>query len=250
MRKRLSYLLVVAVFVSMLSLSGCGGGGGGGTTKSEANPYEGKWVAVVAEAMGVQLPIEECFEGDLSFELNSGGKVVFHADEETGNGKWAVADNKLTITIQGEEMVADVGENTFTFDDLMDMGLKVIFGKEGTDATNPENYLTEDELALIGDWYSETVEELLGDGPQTTMDGVDNINDALRLTFAKDYTVKVVYKGQEMGTFKWSLVYGLCNVESENPSVYVATNEDGSLNVDYSDDEDFLTFKCVKDDAQ
>ena len=65
--------------------------------------------------MGVQLPIEECFEGDLSFELNSGGKVVFHADEETGNGKWAVADNKLTITIQGEEMVADVGENTFTF---------------------------------------------------------------------------------------------------------------------------------------
>ena len=71
------------------------------------------------------------------------------------------------------------------------------------------------------------------------MDGVDNINDALRLTFAKDYTVKVVYKGQEMGTFKWSLVYGLCNVESENPSVYVATNEDGSLNVDYSDDEDF-----------
>ena len=40
MRKRLSYLLVVAVFVSMLSLSGCGGGGG--TTKSEANPYEGK----------------------------------------------------------------------------------------------------------------------------------------------------------------------------------------------------------------
>ena len=164
MRKRLSYLLVVAVFVSMLSLSGCGGGGGGGTTKSEANPYEGKWVAVVAEAMGVQLPIEECFEGDLSFELNSGGKVVFHADEETGNGKWAVADNKLTITIQGEEMVADVGENTFTFDDLMDMGLKVIFGKEGTDATNPENYLTEDELALIGDWHSETVEELLGDG--------------------------------------------------------------------------------------
>ena len=208
MRKRLSYLLVVAVFVSMLSLSGCGGGGG--TTKSEANPYEGKWVAVVAEAMGVQLP----------------------------------------ITIQGEEMVADVGENTFTFDDLMDMGLKVIFGKEGTDATNPENYLTEDELALIGDWHSETVEELLGDGPQTTMDGVDNINDALRLTFAKDYTVKVVYKGQEMGTFKWSLVYGLCNVESENPSVYVATNEDGSLNVDYSDDEDFLTFKCVKDDAK
>ena len=53
-----------------------------------------------------------------------------------------------------------------------------------------------------------------------------------------------------MGTFKWSLVYGLCNVESENPSVYVATNEDGSLNVDYSDDEDFLTFKCIKDDAK
>ena len=115
----------------------------------------------------------------------------------------------------------------------------------GTAASNAG---LKDEV-LLPDVYKRQ-EELLGDGPQTTMDDVDNINDALRLTFAKDYTVKVVYKGQEMGTFKWSLVYGLCNVESENPSVYVATNEDGSLNVDYSDDEDFLTFKCVKDDAK
>ncbi|MFQ7844747.1 MAG: hypothetical protein ACLRHK_10660 [Coprococcus sp.] len=72
MRKRLSYLLVVAVFVSMLSLSGCGGGGG--TTKSEANPYEGKWVAVVAEAMGVQMPIEECFELTLVGDRHEGAE--------------------------------------------------------------------------------------------------------------------------------------------------------------------------------
>ena len=246
MKKSIRYLLSVILVVSMLSLIGCGGGG----KAAKKNPYEGKWIAVVAEALGTQMPIEECFEGDVNLEIEHSGKVKFTIDNDKGTGKLAKKDEKTVLKIEGEEMSVTLDGDTLTLDDVLGQGVNIIFGREGTDATNPENDLTEDELALIGDWHSETVEELLGDGPQTTMDGVDNINDALRLTFAKDYTVKVVYKGQEMGTFKWSLVYGLCNVESENPSVYVATNEDGSLNVDYSDDEDFLTFKCVKDDAK
>ena len=63
--------------------------------------------------------------------------------------------------------------------------------------------LTEEESVVLGEWVSESVEELLGDGPQTSMEGVENINDALRLDFKNDRTVTVVYKGQEIGAFQW-----------------------------------------------
>ena len=53
MKKSIRYLLSVILVVSMLSLIGCGGGG----KAAKKNPYEGKWIAVVAEALGTQMPI-------------------------------------------------------------------------------------------------------------------------------------------------------------------------------------------------
>ena len=66
MKKSIRYLLSVILVVSMLSLIGCGGGG----KAAKKNPYEGKWIAVVAEALGTQMPIEECFEGDVKAPEN------------------------------------------------------------------------------------------------------------------------------------------------------------------------------------
>ena len=134
-------------------------------------------------------------------------------------------------------------------DDLLGQGVNIIFGREGTDATNPENYLSEDELAVIGEWYSQNVKELLDEEAQTTLDGVDNINDAMRLNFAKDRTVQVIYKGAELGTYPWSALYGYYAIEMDDEvpeNVLITMEEDGSLSVQYSDDDDYLTFKCVK----
>ena len=38
--------------------------------------------------------------------------------------------------------------------------------------------------------------------------------------------------------------------ESENPSLIVMINDDGTLKVDYSDDDDYYTFHCVKSDSE
>ena len=78
------------------------------------------------------------------------------------------------------------------------------------------------------------------------MEGVDNINDALRLNIKADRNVTVIYKGEEIGTFPWSVALGYCTIESDNPSLSVMINDDGTLDVDYSDDEDYYTFHCVK----
>lgn len=126
----------------------------------------------------------------------------------------------------------------------------MIFAKEGTDAMDPARYLTKEEKVVIGEWAAESVEELLGDGPQTSMEGVENISDALRLNFKDDRNVAVVYKGEEIGTFPWSVAMGYCMIESENPSLSVTINDDDTLKVDYSDDEDYYTFHCVKSDSK
>ena len=80
-------------------------------------------------------------------------------------------------------MVGTIGEDIISFDDMLEMGVKVIFAKDGTDAMDPALYLTEEESAVVGEWVAESVEELLGDGPQTSM--------------AVSYTHLDVYKRQE-----------------------------------------------------
>ena len=51
MRKKLNLLLGLVFIISMAALTGCGGSGKAG----EKNPYEGKWVAVSAQMMGISV---------------------------------------------------------------------------------------------------------------------------------------------------------------------------------------------------
>lgn len=246
MRKKLNLLFGLVLIISMIILTGCGGSG----KTEEKNPYEGKWVAVSAQMMGMSVSIDETFGGAFEFEVKNNGKVSFSVGDTTGNGKWSVEDNQFILSIEGEEMVGIIGKDIISFDNMLEMGVKVIFAKDGTDAMDPALYLTEEENAVIGEWAAESVEELLGDGPQTSMEGVNNINDALRLDFKSDRNVTVIYKGEEIGTFPWSVALGYCSIESENPSLTVMINDDGTLKVDYSDDDDYYTFHCVKSDSE
>ena len=171
MRKKLNLLFGLVLIISMIVLTGCGGSGETG----EKNPYEGKWVAVSAQMMGMSVSIDETFGGAFEFEVKNNGKVSFSVGDTTGNGKWSVEDDQFILSIEGEEMVGTIGEDIISFDDMLEMGVKVIFAKDGTDAMDPALYLTEEESAVVGEWVAESVEELLGDGPQTSMEGVDNI---------------------------------------------------------------------------
>ena len=245
--KKIRLLVIVTFIISVLSMTGCGGGSG---KTGEKSPYEGKWVAVSAQMMGVSVSVDETFGGTFEFEVKNGGKISFTVGDETGKGKWSVEEDQFTLTIEGEDMVGTIGEDTISFDDMLGMGMKVIFAKDGTDAMNPDLYLTEEESVVLGEWVSESVEELLGDGPQTSMEGVENINDALRLDFKNDRTVTVVYKGQETGAFPWEVALGYCTIDSDNPFLTVTIKDDGTLEVDYSDDEDYYTFQCVKSDSE
>ena len=176
---------------------------------------EGKWIAVSAQMIGMSVSVDETFGGAFEFEVKNGGKVSFSVGEVTGNGKWSAKDDKFSLTIEGEEMVGTIGENNISFDDMLGMGVKVIFAKEGTDAMDPARYLTKEEKVVIGESAAESVEELLNE-PRTYGRRRD-LSDALRLNFKDDRNVAVVYKGErrfehavvapmEPSMIKWKIV--------------------------------------------
>ena len=54
MRKKLNLLFGLVLIISMVVLTGCGGSGKSG----EKSPYEGKWVSVSAQMMGISVSVD------------------------------------------------------------------------------------------------------------------------------------------------------------------------------------------------
>ena len=107
--KKIRLLVIVTFIISVLSMTGCGGGSG---KTGEKSPYEGKWVAVSAQMMGVSVSVDETLGGTFEFEVKNGGKISFTVGDETGKGKWSVEEDQFTLTIEGEDMVGTIGEDT------------------------------------------------------------------------------------------------------------------------------------------
>lgn len=80
MRKKLNLLFGLVLIISMIVLTGCGGSGETG----EKNPYEGKWVAVSAQMMGMSVSIDEVFGGDFEFEVKMAEKFPFQLETLQG----------------------------------------------------------------------------------------------------------------------------------------------------------------------
>lgn len=239
--KKMKLTAIMMIFV--LLLSGCGGGGS--SSSSEPTPYDGKWIAVGAEAFGVFMPAAEAFDGqEFSFEINGSNKVQLNVMGESGKGTWEEKDGKFVITIKGEEMVGVPEENKITFDNMMGMGLQVICAKEGTDAMNPENYLPEEEKALIGKWKAESVADALGDAVQ--IEGVSNIEDALRFEMKGDHTAELTFKGENLGSFPWSFGLGIATIDDvKDYTIIVNPPEDGKATVSVSNSDFYYDFVCV-----
>ena len=108
------------------------------------------------------------------------------------------------------------------------------FAKEGTAATKPENYLLEEKKALIGDWKSVSVTNVLGYDISNEIDPT-----ALKATFNYDHSATINFMGEEIGSSQWSLF----------TEMIIFTDDFGnnlSISGDYEDGE--LTINCSNDD--
>ncbi len=235
MKKQMKILSLLAIYV--LFLSACGG--------SKPSSYDGKWIAVSTEAMGIQMSAEESFSGEFSLEINGTGKLKVKLENQEHSAPWVEKDGKIVINIDGEEMVGTPGENTLTFDNIMGQGLKVIFAKEGTDAMNPENYLPEASKAMIGSWKTESVKDALGQ-ELSEVEGFKDINEALLMDFKGDGTVDVTFLGESLGTLPWSIAFATGTIDLDKYTILFEEPVDGKLKISVSNSDMYYDFICVK----
>lgn len=197
---------------------------------------EGKYIAVAGEAMGFVMTLDDL--NDFSFELQSGGKGEIMVDGSSSSLKWENDDENITMKVDGEEIIGKRQTDAFVVENMLDLGVDITFAKEGTDAADLSNYLSEEDKMMIGMWKSEIVTDVLGDP-------VSNMNDdGLSLEFFADHTVSVNIMGEDMGTYSWSNLGTWGGVDDETMNLTWDIADDG-LTVSY-DGEDYWVFSCVK----
>ncbi len=236
MKNKIHNMIPLIILMSFLLL--CSGGCGGSKVRADAE-LEGKYIPVTGSAYGVTLVGDEI--GGFDIELQSGGKATMTIDGDSSKVKWENDDTSITITVEGEKLIGTRGQDSFTIEDLLGMGLDVVFAKEGTEAAIPDQYLPETDRFLLGKWQSTVVTDVL-DYPVDTM-----ADDALRMEFSGDYTVTVELEGVSYGPYKWSNLgdWGSLDDADDLDLSWDITGE--GIKVNYStDDGDYYVFTCSK----
>ena len=227
----------LSVFITMilcLSITACSGSSG---KVDEA--LVGKYVCVTGTMLGVTMSGDEV--SDFSLDLQSDGKATMEISGESHNLKWSSDDSTLTLKIDGEKITGELGEDTVTFKDFLKeqlgTSMDLTFAKEGTDAAKPENYLPEEEKALIGDWVSVSVTDVLGNDASEEVDPT-----ALAATFDGEHSATISFMGEKIGSSKWSLFAESVLFDDE-------FNDGVSLNGDYTDGVFTLPYNNTSTDA-
>lgn len=226
--------LVLTLFL-MVPLSACGGSG----RADEA--LVGKYLAVTGTAMGMTLSGDDV--AGFTLELKSGGKVTMSVEGTSVDGKWVNDDTTITLTIDNVDMVGKLDKDTITFEsilkELVGTSMDLKFAKEGTDAAKPENFLPEEEKALLGDWVGASVADALD------KDASGEISpDSMKATLSADHTCTITYKGEEIAKPKWSYFSGMVSFEgdvAEGASLY-GDYKDGKFMITYSGENDYYKF--------
>lgn len=228
--KKLLALFVASLLV-LAVLAGCGGGG-------EVTGHEGKYLSVAGEMMGVSLTGED-MEG-WEIELKAGGKGKMMVDGTSAGIKWSLDGSNITIKVQGEEMTGTLENDVIVIDDVLGMGMKITFAKEGSEAaSDPSLGLSEDEKKCVGEWKSDAVTDALDEDASGEIEPT-----ALTMNLKADKSAEITYKGEDMGEQKWSFALGSGSFEDFD--ITFEMNDDGSMEVTYFEGDDYYNFHCVK----
>ncbi len=231
MKKIISSFIVIILCLSMVA---CGSSG----RADEA--LVGKYVSVSGTALGMTMTGDDI--AGFNIELKSKGKATFEVQGTVADGKWVNDDTTVTLTIDGVDMVGTIGEDTITFESILEemvgtsMDLK--FAKEGSEAAKPENNLPEEEKALVGDWIGQSVVDALDEDASGEIAA-----DAMQAKLNSDHTASIIYNGEEIATPTWSVFSDTVTFEGEvagGASLY-GESKDGALLITYSG-EDYYTF--------
>ncbi len=113
--------VVIVALMALTLLAGCGG-------EAELTGYEGKYVSVEGEMMGITLTGEDVAGWEI--ELKAGGKGSMEVDGTRGSMKWTLEENTINITVEGEEMSGSIDGDKIVIENVLDSGMKMTFQKQ------------------------------------------------------------------------------------------------------------------------
>ena len=123
MKKAIAILLTVCTV--LICLSACGG-------KNDPNdPNQGVWKATTGEMFGLSMDVEELFGQGFTIELKANGKCALNVDGKKANGTWTLNDGAFTVKGGGIDEKGRLENGKLTLENVMGMGLTLIFEKEG-----------------------------------------------------------------------------------------------------------------------
>ncbi len=230
---------MISVFIAMvlcLSLAACSGS----STKVDEELI-GKYVCVAGTMMGVTVSGDDVTDFELDLQDKGKGSMIIY-----GNSykiKWSNDDDTVTLKIDGVDAVGKRGEDSITFEeflaDKLGVSMDLVFAKEGSDAAKPENYLPEEEKALLGDWSSVSVKDIMGDDASGDVDP-----NSLTATFNDDHTATISFMGEDIGSFEWSVLTDsiIFTGDFDEDLVISGDYKDGVLLLNYSAGDDYFIF--------
>ena len=230
---------MISVFIAMvlcLSLAACSGS----STKVDEELI-GKYVCVAGTMMRVTVSGDDVTDFELDLQDKGKGSMIIY-----GNSykiKWSNDDDTVTLKIDGVDAVGKRGEDSITFEeflaDKLGVSMDLVFAKEGSDAAKPENYLPEEEKALLGDWSSVSVKDIMGDDASGDVDP-----NSLTATFNDDHTATISFMGEDIGSFEWSVLTDsiIFTGDFDEDLTISGDYKDGVLLLNYSAGDDYFIF--------
>lgn len=237
MKKIISILTAMILCMAMVA---CGGSSG-----KRDNSLVGKYIGVSGTTFGMTVYGEDM--AGFNLELKKDGKATLAIDGENVTGKWVSDDDTVTITVENTDIVGDIGKDTITFNGFLKehlgVEMDITFAKEGTDAANPENYMPEEDKALIGEWVGASVTDVLDE------DASGKVDPALMTaTLNSDHTASIVFDGEEIATPEWSYFSEAVLFEGDvlDDAGLYGDYKDGEFKITYSTKDDYYTFTMEK----
>ncbi|MDL2218243.1 hypothetical protein LJC27_06250 [Christensenellaceae bacterium OttesenSCG-928-M15] len=192
-RKMIASLLAFMMILSALALAACGS-----KDEESDDPNLGVWNATTGSMLGISMDVTDFFGEGFTIELKSGGKCALNVDGKKASGKWTLENGAFTVSGGGLDESGRLENGSLVLEDVMGMGLTLVFEKEGGYALAGTAKKPGAD-GPVGVWVGKTV-AMPGEGPSDNFMGMMAVSDCIFMELKADGAVRLQYIGEIIDT--------------------------------------------------